>query len=179
MTRYDIYTALIGVISVFFSLTVFLGDLPQYVKIFLIVTGTIIFFHSAYTLYKASSKKVVTEKNFTPAAISQISLLNKNGEIISTWELYGKTSAVIGKDIGENQVDINLSETPYAAMIDIEHAVLNYAGGNWYIEDLDSKNGISIQKVGQDKAYKLSALQPCKLDFGDIIFIGVCQLKLN
>lgn len=88
----------------------------------------------------------------------------------------GKISAVIGKDIGENHVDINLNETPYAAMIDVEHAVLNYADGNWYIEDLDSKNGISIQKVGQDKAYKLSALQPCKLDFGDIIFIGVCQL---
>ena len=106
-------------------------------------------------------------------------MLNKNGEIISTWELYGKTSAVIGKDIGENQVDINLNETPYAAMIDVEHAVLNYADGNWYIEDLDSQNGISIQKIGQDKAYKLSSLQPCKLDFGDIIFIGVCQLKLN
>ena len=68
MTRYDIYTALIGVISVFFSLTVFLGDLPQYVKIFLIVTGTVIFFHSAYTLYRASSKKVVTEKNFIKTA---------------------------------------------------------------------------------------------------------------
>lgn len=180
MTRYDIYTALIGVISVFFSLTVFFGDLPQYVKIFLIVTGAAIFFHSAYTLYKASFKKFDAEKTFkSAAAISQISLLNKDGEIISTWELYGKISAVIGKDIGENHVDINLNETPYAAMIDVEHAVLNYADGNWYIEDLDSKNGISIQKVGQDKAYKLSALQPCKLDFGDIVFIGVCQLKLN
>ncbi len=182
MTRYDIYTALIGVISVFFSLTVFFGDLSDYVKIFLIVTGAAIFLHSAYTLYKASFKKVDAEKTFSPNAITQItqiSLLNKNGEIISTWELYGKTSAVIGKDIGENSVDINLNETPYAAMIDIEHAVLNYADGNWYIEDLDSQNGISIQKVGQDKPYKLSSLQPCKLDFGDIVFIGVCQLKLN
>ena len=180
MTRYDIYTALIGVISVFFSLTIFFGGLPQYPKFFLIVTGAAIFLHSAYTLYRASFKKVEVEKTLaSTAAITQISLLNKNGEIISTWELYGKTSAVIGKDIGENLVDINLNETPYAAMIEVEHAVLNYAGGTWYIEDLDSKNGISIQKVGQDKAYKLSALQPCKLDFGDIVFIGVCQLKLN
>ena len=180
MTRYDIYTALIGVISVFFSLTIFFGDLPQYAKVFLIVTGAAIFLHSAYTLYKASLNKVEVEKTFShTTAISQISLLNKNGEIISSWELYGKTSAIIGKDIGENLVDINLNDTPYAAMIEVEHAVLNYAGGNWYIEDLDSQNGISIQKVGQDKAYKLSALQPCKLDFGDIVFIGVCQLKLN
>ena len=179
MTRYDIYTALIGVISVFFSLAVFFGGLPVYVKFFLIILGAGIFFHSAYTLYKASLDKFETKKFFESAKISQISLLNKNGEIISSWELYGKNSAVIGKDIGENHVDINLSETPYAAMIDVEHAVLNYAGGNWYIEDIDSQNGISIQKAGQEKSYKLSSSQPCKLDFGDIIFLGVCRLKLN
>jgi len=179
MTRYDIYTALIGVISAFFSLTVFFGGLPLYVKNFLIILGAVIFFHSAYTLYKALIYKVATEKFFKSVKISQISLLNKNDEIISSWELYGKTSAIIGKDIGENHVDINLNETQYAAMIDVEHAVLNYAGGNWYIEDLDSQNGVSIQKTGQEKSYKLSSLQPCKLDFGDIIFIGVCRLKLN
>ena len=56
---------------------------------------------------------------------------------------------------------------------------MNYADGSWYIEDLDSRNGISIKKFGQEKIYKLSSLQPCKLDFGDVIIIGVCQLKLN
>ena len=53
--------------------------------------------------------------------------------------MFEKISLVIGKDIRENHVDVNLNQSPYAAMIDIEHAVLNYAGGSWYIEDLGSK----------------------------------------
>ena len=179
MTQYDIYTALIGIISVFFWLTIYFGELPLVLKIFLTVCGVAIFLHSTFTLYRSLNKKNSAQDNFETGTIMQISLLNKNGEIINSWELYGKTAAVIGKDIGENQVDIDLSQTQYAAMIDIEHAVLNYVSGSWYIEDLDSQNGISIKKFGQDKIYKLSALQPCKLDFGDIIFIGVCRLKLN
>ena len=184
MTRYDLYTALIGICSVFFSLAVFIGSLPILAKIFLMIFGLIIFVHSSYTLYRSFSDDSFLENKFAKKisgskSISTISLLNKNGEIIFSWELYGKTSAVIGKDIGENVVDIDLGKNPYASMIDIQHAVLNYADGNWYIEDLDSHNGISIKKLGDNKIYKLSSLQPCKLDFGDIIFIGMCQLKLN
>lgn len=179
MTRYDFYTAAIGILSVFFSLSIFVGGLPFGVKLTLLILGALIFLHSARSLYLAAAEKIPAPKTESVNTISEISLLNKNGEVIFSWELYGKTSAVIGKDIGENLVDIDLSESPYAAMVDVEHAVLNYADGNWYVEDLDSQNGISIQKFGQEKIYKLSALQPCKLDFGDVIFIGNCQLKLN
>ena len=111
--------------------------------------------------------------------ITQITLLNKNGDGVFSWELYGKTSAVIGKDIRENLVGIDLSQSPYAAMIDVEHAILNYADGNWYIEDLDSANGISIKKFDDNEIYRLSASEPCKLDFDDIIFICMCQLRLE
>ncbi|MBR5912813.1 MAG: FHA domain-containing protein [Selenomonadaceae bacterium] len=184
MRRYDIYTALIGVISVFFSLAVYNGGLPIFFKFLLIIFGVIVFGHSAYTLYRSFNDAKFFDdesarQNFQSEVISKISLLNKKGEIINSWELYGKTAAVIGKDIGENHVDIDLSENPYASMIDVEHAVLNYADGNWYIEDLDSQNGISIKKIGQDKIYKLSSLQPCKLDFGDIVIVGICQLKVS
>lgn len=112
-------------------------------------------------------------------AITQISLLNKDGEIVRSWELYGLTSAVIGKDIRENHVYIDLGWTAYAAMVDVEHAVLNFAGGDWYVEDLDSENGLSVKKTALGEVFKLSASQPCKLDSGDIIFVGLCQLKLN
>ena len=179
MTRYDIYTAIIGIISVFFTLTIYFGGLDFGAKIFLMVVGAAIFFHSAFTLYRSLKGKSPARRDTIPATISQIALLNKNGETISTWELYGKTSMVIGKDFGENEVGVDLGKTQYAAMIDIEHAVLNYVSGSWYIEDLGSQNGISIKKFGQEKDYKLSSLQPCKLDLGDIIYIGVCQLKLN
>lgn len=160
-----------------FMLTVYESEFDFPVKILLTVLGVSIFLHSAWTLYNSNDHK----KNFkreTQKIINKISLIDKTGEIISSWELYGKISMIIGKDIGENFVDIDLSQSPYAAMVDVEHAVLNYSDGDWYIEDLDSKNGVAIKKVGQKKSYKLSATEPCKLDFGDIIFIGNCQLRV-
>ena len=181
MSKYNWYTALIGIISVFFVLAVFFGGLPVIVKILLTVLGAGIFFHSAMLLYRELRAQDFSEmKNFfdKPKVIDKIVLLSKDGTEVFSWDLYGKTSAVIGKDTGDNLVDIDLSQNPYAAMIDIEHAVLNYTSGTWYVEDLGSRNGISVQKVGQEKSYKLSSTQPCKLDFGDIIFIGMCQLKV-
>ena len=184
MTKYDLYTVFIGICSVFFSLAVFNGTLPFLAKVFFMTLGVLIFIQSAYALYRSLRDEKFTaynlsQKNMSSNNIREISLLNKIGESVNSWELYGRTSAVIGKDIGENKVDIDLSDNPYASMIDVEHAVLNYAGGNWYIEDLGSQNGLSIKKIGQANAYKLSSLQPCKLDCGDIIFVGVCQLKLS
>jgi pSer/pThr/pTyr-binding forkhead associated (FHA) protein len=61
-------------------------------------------------------------------------------------------------------------------MIDIEHAVLYYADNHWYIEDLGSKNGVVLQKKVDDRKYKLAADQPCKLDAGDVIIVGLTKL---
>lgn len=180
MSRYDLYTAIIGILSVCFSLSVALKPFSVEAKIFFVSVGAIIFFHSAWLLYRSltnrnSSGKIISDSD----EITQITLLNEKGQGVTSWELYGRTSAVIGKDLGNNFVDIDLSKSPYAAMVDVEHAVLNYAGGNWYVEDLNSENGISVKKFDKAERYKLSVSQPCKLDFGDIIFVGMCQLKLN
>ena len=180
MSRYDLYTAIIGILSVCFSLSVAVKPFPFEAKIFFVFVGAIIFFHSAWILYRALTKRNSTGKIISDSdEITQITLLNEKGQGVTSWELYGRTSAVIGKDLGNNFVDIDLSKSPYAAMIDVEHAVLNYAGGNWYVEDLNSENGISVKKFDKAERYKLSVSQPCKLDFGDIIFVGMCQLKLN
>lgn len=162
-------------------LTIEQGNLAAEKKIFFVAVGLMIFAHSTWTLYRALTSRTAAEKISERQlnTITQITLLNKNGNGIFSWELYGKTSAVIGKDVGENLVDIDLSQSPYAAMIDIQHAILNYADGNWYIEDLGSANGISIKKFDDNEIYRLSASEPCKLDFGDMIFIGMCQLKLE
>ena len=181
MSRYNLYTAIIGIISVIFMLAVFFGGLPLIAKILLTLLGAGIFCHSVLILYRAlktpnfqEPKKIIE----SPQVIDKVILLSKDGDEVFSWDLYGKTSAVIGKDSGDNLVDIDLSKNPYAAMIDVEHAVLNYTAGNWYVEDLGSRNGLEVQKVGQKKSYKLSSTQPCKLDFGDIISIGMCKLKI-
>lgn len=175
MSKYNLYTTLIGIISVLFVLTIYESDFDFAVKILLTVFGVGVFLHSAWILYNSDDDREFS-KSKAQKTISKISLVDKNGATISSWELYGKISLIIGKDIGENFVDIDLSQSPYAAMVDVEHAILNYSNGNWYIEDLNSRNGIAIKKVGRKKSYKLSSTEPCKLDFGDIIFIGNCQL---
>ncbi len=175
MSKYNLYTTLIGLSSIFFVLTVYDSGFGFAAKILLTVFGVGVFLHSAWILYRPGGGKNFSG-NKNAKIINKISLIDETGAVVSSWELYGKVSMVIGKDVGENFVDIDLSRSPYAAMVDVEHAVLNYADGDWYIEDLDSKNGIALQKIGQKKIYKLSAVEPCKLDFGDIIFIGNCQL---
>lgn len=110
--------------------------------------------------------------------ITGVSLLNDENQIIGTWDLYEKTSAIIGIDTGENQVDINLAESVYASTLEVEHAVLNYAGGQWYAEDLDSENGVFVMKSDGHK-YRLISMRPCLLEKGDILFVSLVRLVLT
>ena len=93
-------------------------------------------------------------------SLTEIVLLNEEDQALSSWTLYGKTGMVIGRDSGENQVNINLANSTYAGTVDVEHAVLNYSAGSWYVEDLNSKNGVSVQK-GDKRKYKLAPGHPC------------------
>ncbi len=127
---------------------------------------------SAENSWAGSKKMPSFEENPT-----ELVLLSEEGGHIASWNIYDRNGLVIGRDVGENHVTINLENTTYASMIDIEHAVLNYAGNNWYIEDISSKNGVSIQKK-DGKKYKISPGKPCKLELGDIIFIGLTRLQL-
>ncbi len=79
--------------------------------------------------------------------------------------------------MGENHVTVNLDQAVYASMIDVEHAVLNFSGNDWYVEDVSAQNGVSVQKM-DGKKYKLAYGKPCKLERGDIIFIGLTRLQL-
>ena len=109
----------------------------------------------------------------------QLVLLNEDDRDLTGWDLFGRTALVIGRDVGENDVDINLADVTYASFIDIEHAVLNYSNGHWYIEDLSSENGVKVQKQGDDRQYKLATEKPCRLDLGDIIYIAQTKLQVR
>jgi len=111
--------------------------------------------------------------------ITEIVLLSEEDTELMAWDLYGKTAMVIGRDVKENQVDIDLGKSPYASMVDIEHAVLNFSAGNWYVEDLGSANGISVKKAGDGRLYKLSADTPCRVERGDCLYVGLNRLRLR
>lgn len=111
--------------------------------------------------------------------ISEIQLLGEDNNITDTWDIYRKASVVFGRDEGENQVDINLKNTDYAGTVDGEHAVLNYSNGSWFIEDLDSENGTRIKRNGEDKAYRISSREPCKVEKGDVVYLGLAPLRIR
>lgn len=112
-------------------------------------------------------------------AVAGLVLLNEEDQDAGRWDLYGKTAVVIGRDVKENQVDIDLSGSPYASMVDIEHAVLNFSAGSWYVEDLGSTNGIGVKKAEDGRIYRLSADTPCRIRKGDILQIGLIRLQLR
>ena len=123
-------------------------------------------------------KRFISAKERAPVStLTEVVLLGESNERLARWNIYGKTGIVVGRDIGENQVDVNLDKTAYASMIDIEHAVLNFMGNDWYVEDISVKNGVSIQK-SDGKKYKLAYGKPCKLDRGDIIYVALTKLQI-
>lgn len=113
-----------------------------------------------------------------PGTPTELVLLNEEGGGLASWDIYGKNGIVIGRDVGENQVTVNLDHTAYASMIDVEHAVLNYSKDTWYVEDISSKNGVSVQK-SDGRKYRLSYGKPCRLEQGDIVYIGLAGLQLR
>lgn len=114
-----------------------------------------------------------------PRAAAELILLSEEDTELRVWDIYGKTAVVIGRDVRENQVDIDLSMSPYASMVEIEHAVLNFSSGSWYVEDLGSRNGIRIKKAADGRIYQLSSDTPCKVEQGDILYVGLDRLLLR
>lgn len=121
--------------------------------------------------------EIKQKKKKSGRSIQEILLLDEEGNEISSWHIGGKTSVLIGRDEQKENVDINLQNTEYGGMADRQHAVLNYAGGQWYIEDLGSKNGIRIRHAQDQKLYQVSKEHLCKVNTGDIIFIGNTRLE--
>lgn len=136
--------------------------------------------HAALALWKGrevQEQVSVVAPVLPDTAMTEVVLLGEDDSRLASWNIYGKNGIVIGRDVGENNVTINLNNSTYASMIDIEHAVLNYSGDNWYIEDISEKNGVSIQKR-DGKKYKLTYGKPCKLEKGDVIHVALTRLQI-
>lgn len=142
--------------------------------------GTVVFLYLGIKNYdKPLYYKEPDNVRRTDGAVKELVLLSEENTELAGWDLFGKTALVIGRDVGENHVDINLGDVTYASFIDVEHAVMNYANEKWFIEDLHSRNGIKIKKRGSKSRYKLAPEKPCKLDLGDIIFIAQTKLVVR
>lgn len=111
--------------------------------------------------------------------IRELILLDEDGKPIKSWDLSGRISLLIGRDNPDEPVDVDLQESEYSALIDYQHAVLNYCMDSWFIEDLNSHNGIRIQKVDDGICYKIVQGRPCRLNPGDIVYIATTKLLIS
>lgn len=111
--------------------------------------------------------------------IRELILLDEQEKPLKAWDLAGRVSVLIGRDNEDEPVDVNLEECEYSSLIDEQHAVLNYCMDAWYIEDLNSKNGIRIRKVDDGLYYRVMTNRPCRLVPGDLILIANTKLLIT
>lgn len=145
------------------------------VLLILLAAGAVFFFVLFVMDGKGSREYGITEDR----SISEIVLLNEEDEEIATWDIFGKISIVLGKQARDNHVDIDLKNTAYAGTVDKEHAVMNYYAGSWFIEDLDSENGVKIEKGREKGTYKVSSREPCRLEKNDSFYLGLTKLRVQ
>ena len=113
------------------------------------------------------------------SSIKRFVLMTRDGDKEKEWHCEGVSSFLIGKSTIAGEVDMELGDTHYCEFISNEHAVLNYSDGHWYIEDLDSRNGVGIKKRGEEYALRLKPLTSYKIDEGDIIYISKAKILVR
>lgn len=111
-------------------------------------------------------------------AIQQLILLDEQNKPVKSWDITGKTAIVIGKQNEDEEIDVDLEDCEYSALIDPQHAALNFCNNSWYIEDLGAHNGVKIKKVEDGDCYKVLN-RPCRVMPGDIIYIANTRLLLT
>ena len=110
--------------------------------------------------------------------IAKLVLVGENGKNIKTWNIEGKVSLLIGRNTKNNEVDIDLSNVEYSELISRQHAILNYADGRWYIEDVGSAHGTGLKRINEEK-FRLEVERSYELKHGDIIFIANTKIMVK
>lgn len=108
----------------------------------------------------------------------QLILLDEQGKPIKAWDLQGRTALIIGKAGQGQELDVDLSDCEYSSFIDFQHAVINFCLDQWYVEDLNSQNGVKVKKVEDGECYRVIH-RPCKIATGDVLYIANTKLLLT
>ena len=175
MLSIQLINVLIGILVAISFVIIYMNIESKEIKItllsFLVILGVAIFVYFYITMHK----KRIEDADI----INTIELVNEDNEIIQKWNIKDKVSFLIGKKNKENDVFIDLSSSIYSPLIENEHAVLNYASGKWYIEDLSVDSRVCIQKKEDGKKYRVVKNTPCTVKNGDILFVSKVKLLLK
>ena len=115
---------------------------------------------------------------FQTRGVQRLILLDEDGKPLKSWDLQGRTALIIGKSGQNQEPDIDLFDCAYSSFIDFQHAALNFCLDHWYVEDLDSQNGVKVKKVEDGECYRV-IYRPCKLMAGDVLYIANTKLLLT
>jgi uncharacterized Zn finger protein (UPF0148 family) len=117
----------------------------------------------------------------TPTPAGQVSLpvaaarlLLKRAGMLTGDEFPIGESVVIGRfDEETGPVDVDLSNLPEGVYISRRHAkIYRDPSGQWFVEDLGSRNGTFLLPGGTGQLQKLQANQPTQINDGDEIAFG-------
>ncbi len=161
-------------IAFFFMLYVFVMNQDYLLKTIigtLLVILAIIYGSIKYDMREAT---IVADSE-----VRKLVLLNDRGVEIDEWLIADQTSLLIGKSTTDNKADIDLSGIEYESLINYEHAVLNYVSGVWYIEDIDSVNGVGIKKAHKRVKNRLKHESPYPIGNGDTIYIANTRILVK
>ena len=126
-------------------------------------------------LLRRAGAQVVQEEGFLTG---RLILLDEADKPVRSWDMGGRTALVIGKSGGEGPVDVDLADCEYGSLVDFQHAVLNFCLDRWYVEDLDSHNGVRVRKVEDGECYRVMG-RPCQVTAGDVLYIANTRLLLS
>jgi len=166
---------IIVTIAFFFILYVFVMNQDFILKTIIGLMLVILAIIYGSIKYEAKDKNY----NVTNKKIRKLVLLNDRGAEIDEWEIGDQTSLLIGKSSADNKADIDLNGTEYESLINYEHAVLNNVSGVWYIEDIDSVNGVGIKKASKRVKNRIKHENPYPIGNGDTIYIANTRILVK
>ena len=124
---------------------------------------------------------LLVKKNYKrrpKSKIKTIQLLNEREEVVKEWYIRDEQGLLIGKNFQNQLVDIDLTDSDYAVLIEKQHAALNCVNGKWFLEDLGSRNGTGIKVAKTSHIQRLKDEEVIVANPGDRIYIAKTILQL-
>lgn len=133
---------------------------------------------AVFCVFVITRISAIVIKGKSKGGVSMLILISEDGRSLKTWNIRSKVSFLIGRNTKDNEVDIDLSEAEYSELVSRQHAVLNFAEGKWYLEDVGSSYGTGLKKVDEEK-FKLDSERLYEINSGDTLYIANTKIMVK
>ena len=106
-------------------------------------------------------------------------VMDDRGGVRDTHELGKQKELLIGKSTPAKMVNIDFSDSAYAASIEEEHAALVRYGSYWYVCARAQKGMVGLRQKEGNVVYKLRRGIPYRISRGDIRYISYEKIVLE